>query len=66
LWIEGTLSAKHQRLDEVLWEMNARNKERLLIDDPASAQMGIGGTYNLMHFDEFLKTAHLMALKPFA
>lgn len=63
LWIEGTLSARHQRLDEVLWEINARNKVHLLIDDPALSQMSIGGTYSLLHVDEFLQAAHLMGIE---
>lgn len=62
-WIEGRLKTSGQRLDEVLWEMNSRNKVHLLIGDPAVAQMSIGGNYDLMRVDDFLQTTHLLGIE---
>ena len=62
-WIEGRLKTSGQRLDEVLWEMNSRNKVHLLIGDPAVAQMSIGGNYDLMRLDDFLQTTHLLGIE---
>lgn len=62
-WIEGRLKTSGQRLDEVLWEINSRNKVHLLIGDPAVAQMSIGGNYDLMRVDDFLQTTHLLGIE---
>jgi ferric-dicitrate binding protein FerR (iron transport regulator) len=61
-WIEGRLKTSGQRLDEVLWEINSRNKVHLLIGDSVLAQMSIGGNYDLMRVDEFLQTTHLLGI----
>lgn len=59
-WIDGRLITGGERLDEVLWELNARsNKTQLLIGDPEIAQKRIGGNFDLMHVDEFLQTARI-------
>lgn len=62
-WIEGRLKTSGQRLDEVLWEINSRNKVHLLIGDTAVAQMSIGGNYDLMKVDEFLQTTRLLGIE---
>ena len=61
-WIEGRLKTRNERLDEVVWEMNARNKVHLLIGDPAVAQMSIGGNYDLIRVDDFLQTLRFLGL----
>ena len=62
-WIEGRLKTSGQRLDEVLWEMNSRNKVHLLIGDTAVAQMSIGGNYDLLRVDDFLQTTRLLGIE---
>ena len=62
-WIGGRLKTRGERLEEVLWEMNARNKVHLLAGDPTVAQMTIGGNYDLMHVDDFLQSAQSMGLE---
>lgn len=62
-WIEGRLKTSGQRLDEVLWEMNVRNKVFLVSGNSTTAQMSIGGTYDLMRVNDFLKTARLLGLE---
>jgi ferric-dicitrate binding protein FerR (iron transport regulator) len=59
-WIEGRLIAGSERLDEVLWELNARSaKTHLLIGDSEIGQKRIGGNFDLMHVDEFLQSARM-------
>jgi ferric-dicitrate binding protein FerR (iron transport regulator) len=62
-WFEGRLKTSGQRLDEVLWEINSRNKVHLLIADPAVAQMSVGGNYDLMRVDEFLQSTRLLGIE---
>ena len=62
-WIEGRLKTSGQRLDEILWEINSRNKVHLLIGDPTVAQMSIGGNYDLMRVDDFLQTTRLLGIE---
>ena len=62
-WIEGRLRTSGQRLDEILWEINSHNKIHLLVDDPAVAQVIIGGSYELTRVDDFLRTTRLLGIE---
>jgi transmembrane sensor len=61
-WAEGRLKTSGQSLEDILWEINSRNKVHLLAGDPAVAQMSLGGVYDLMRVDDFLETARALGL----
>lgn len=62
-WFDGKLKTSGQRLDEVLWEINSRNKVHLIPGNPAVAQMSVGGSYNLLRLDDFLQSARALGLE---
>ena len=53
-WLEGQVAGRKQRLDEALWQFERYNTVRFVFDDPAIAQLEIGGGYDLANLSDFL------------
>lgn len=58
-WMTGEMRAKSERLDELLWELNAYHSVQILVADPALEDNKIGGVYSLKSSSEFLKAVEL-------
>lgn len=57
-WMSGEMRAKSERLDELLWQLNAYHSVQIRVD-PAIAESKIGGVYSLKNSSEFLKAVEL-------
>lgn len=44
-WREGMLGFDHERLGDIALEFNRYNRKKIVIDDPAAANIRIGGTF---------------------
>jgi transmembrane sensor len=58
-WMTGEMRAKTERLDELLWQLNAYHSVQIRVADPTIAESKIGGIYSLKSASEFLKAVEL-------
>jgi len=54
-WLQGSLLADRQRLDEVIWQFNRYNHTQIVIDDPEVGALACGGAFSLNNVDGLIK-----------
>ncbi len=54
-WRQGVLKFRHTRLGDAVKEFNRYYRTKLVIDDPAVANMAIGGDFRIAGINEFLQ-----------
>lgn len=58
-WLEGSIAASQQRLDEVIWEFNRYNRTQIIIDDPELRRTLWGGVFSLNRVQDFISALRL-------
>jgi transmembrane sensor len=64
-WTQGRLWFDRVTLAEAVREFNRYNRRQLVIDDPAIAELHIGGTYDATDLDSFVAALHTFEIRAF-